>query len=269
MSNNYLRGPNGRFIGSSPSAVKPPAASRAAAAPKPDAKTGSDGVTSKYETFQKRAANATDTPAGERTRENASAMLPGEWDAMLAEDPELANLLGDDGTDGWLAGADTLLDRYFAMEDPTRIDPAAREQRISFRLGDDVTMMGFIDRIDVQPKTGDIRILDYKTGSSPKLGYEQKSLFQLKVYALAIRKSTGRTPKLLQLMYLGDGNNVRYNPTDAELDQVEKDLQGLWAKVNECHQSGNFPPKQTALCAYCSFKDKCPEFGGTVPPMPS
>ena len=39
---------------------------------------------------------------------------------------------------------------------------------------------GYVDRLDVAP-TGEVRIVDYKTGKSPKPGWEAKALFQLQV----------------------------------------------------------------------------------------
>ena len=209
-----------------------------------------------------------DLPENQRTPSRARKMMVGEWDSMLAENPEYQDLMDETGSEGWLGGAQKLLDTYFKMEDPKRINPARQELKTTFKLNDDVTLLGFIDRVDVAPKTGDIRILDYKTGKSPKLGYEQKSLFQLKFYALALKKATGKTPKMLQLMYLGDGRSIRYEPTDADLVQTEKEIGALWGKIKESIDSGEFKPRKSGLCAYCNFKDKCPEYGGTIPPMP-
>src|SRR4051794_17979085 len=73
-----------------------------------------------------------DIPAARRTPAAALELLAPEWDRLLAEEPELATLF-DDEADGegaraeWLAEARTMVERYFALEDPRRLEPASRE----------------------------------------------------------------------------------------------------------------------------------------------
>lgn len=209
-----------------------------------------------------------DKPPAQRTRATAKAMLPGEWEQMVAEDPEIATLLDENGEEGWLAGANELLDRYFNMEDPRKANPTKREQQIQYKLNDEVTLNGFIDRLDINDD-GDMRIIDYKTGKSPKIGYGDKSMFQLKFYALALYRSTGRVPKSLQLMYMGDGQVLRYEPTAEDLEATEAEISNLWTKIAKARETGVFRPKKSGLCNHCNFHDKCPEYGGTIPPMPA
>lgn len=72
-----------------------------------------------------------DAPAAERTAVGARAMVPGEWEKLLAKRPELAELFADDVAGErlaqWLAEAETLVERWFSLEDPTRLEPAERE----------------------------------------------------------------------------------------------------------------------------------------------
>ena len=93
-------------------------------------------------------------------------------------------------------------------------------------------------------------------------------MFQLKFYALAVWKTRGKMPAALQLMYLGDGQILRYTPNESDLLEVEKQVSGIWTKIEACLESGEFRPRKSKLCGWCAFKDKCPEFGGTIPPMP-
>ena len=52
---------------------------------------------------------------------------------------------------------------------------------------------GFVDRIDVAP-TGEVRVVDYKTGKAPREFTESKALFQMKFYALVLLRTRGIVP---------------------------------------------------------------------------
>ena len=73
-------------------------------------------------------------------------------------------------------------------------------------------LRGFVDRIDVAPD-GAIRVVDYKTDGPPGEMFEAKALFQMKFYALVLWRMRGVVPAMLQLIYLGNGELLRYVPT--------------------------------------------------------
>ena len=47
---------------------------------------------------------------------------------------------------------------------------------------------------------------------SPPQEFEARALFQMRFYALTLWRAKGQVPKLLQLIYLGNGEIVRYEP---------------------------------------------------------
>src|SRR5690554_3788538 len=105
-----------------------------------------------------------DLPAGERTPVAAAAMVEPQWRAMVTKDPDLAALHADATAESvWLDDARSRLDRYFTMENPQRLEPAAREEFVQWQLADGPLLRGVIDRVDVAPD-GSIRIVDYKSG---------------------------------------------------------------------------------------------------------
>jgi putative RecB family exonuclease len=150
-----------------------------------------------------------DHPSAERTQEVAHELVQPEWDRLLAAEPELGTLFaGPDDQDAWLRDAVTILDRYFTLEDPRRLEPADRELYVEAMLESGLRLRGYIDRLDVA-RTGEIRVVDYKTGKAPPPDFEARALFQMKFYALVLWRARGTIPRLLQLMYLGDGQVVR------------------------------------------------------------
>ncbi len=210
-----------------------------------------------------------DLPAASRTVEQAAALLQPAWEQLLEEDPSLAEMFGAEGPEigSWMASCHEALTRYFTLEDPTRLEPAERELYVETVLDTRLLLRGFVDRLDVAP-TGEIRVVDYKTGRAPGEAFEAKALFQMKFYALVIWRTRGVVPRVLQLVYLGSGEVLRYSPDERDLLATERKVKALWTAISRAHESGDWRPRRSALCAWCSHQALCPEFGGTPPPLP-
>jgi len=210
-----------------------------------------------------------DLPALDRTPERAGDMLEPTWQALLAAEPELEEMFGESGPDvtAWLASCRTVLDRYFDLEDPRRLEPADRELYVEALLDSKLLLRGFVDRVDVAPD-GRIRIVDYKSGKSPGEGYEAKALFQMKFYALVIWRLRGVVPSVLQLVYLGNGEILRYEPDEDDLRATARKVEAVWAAITRAQETGDWQPSPSRLCDWCSFHEFCPTKGGTIPPLP-
>jgi putative RecB family exonuclease len=210
-----------------------------------------------------------DKPAAERTPGAADDMLEPQWVRLCADDPGLAALLSDEEERvRFLADAQAALTGYFRLEDPRRLEPAEREWYVEAELESGLRLRGYVDRLDVSA-AGDIRVVDYKTGKVPLEAYEASALFQMKFYALAIWRLRGVIPRMLQLMYLsGDGEVLRYAPDEADLRATERKLDALWAEISRARETGDWRPRPSRLCDWCRHKALCPEFGGTLPPLP-
>ena len=218
-----------------------------------------------------------DLPAPERDVDAAALLLAEAWRTLADEDPQGAAVLtaelaveSDDPdviASAVLAPARPLLEGYFSMEDPQRLQPHARELGVAVEIADAFTIRGFVDRID-RTDAGDVRIVDYKTGRSPRAGYESKALFQMRFYALAWWRMTGEVPRMLQLMYLGNREFLRYAPDVSELEATERKILAIRATINRAGLQGAFEPTPSRLCDWCAFRDLCPAFGGTPPPLP-
>ncbi|MEE4423046.1 RecB family exonuclease [Streptomyces bugieae] len=212
-----------------------------------------------------------DAPAAARTVAGARAMVPGEWERLLAKRPELAELFADDPEGerlaAWLAEAEALVERWFSLEDPQRLEPADRELYVETELASGLRLRGFIDRVDVAP-TGEVRIVDYKTGKAPRPEFAEGALFQMKFYALVVWRLRGVVPRRLQLVYLGSGEVRTYDPGEADLLAVERKLLALWEAIRLATETGDWRPRPTKLCGWCDHRAHCPEFGGTPPVYP-
>ncbi|MGD8201390.1 RecB family exonuclease [Ornithinimicrobium sp. W1679] len=220
-----------------------------------------------------------DLPADRRTPEEAARLVPVEWERMLAEEPGLRQVVVDDpagvgsagetgpGLTRWHASAVRLVERWFTLEDPRRLEPAGRELYVEADLAD-LTVRGYVDRVDRAPD-GRLRVVDYKTGRAPSPTFEGAALFQLRFYALALWRSTGVLPARLQLVYLGDGVLLWTDPTEHEILATERKVRALWQAIDLADRTGDWRPRPSRACSWCAHRALCPAWGGTPPPVPS
>jgi len=212
-----------------------------------------------------------DLPADDRTPERAVELLAPEWERLVEEEPDLATLLSDDGLDApdrtsWFADAAELVDTWFTLEDPTRLEPAERELYVEADVGG-LTLRGYVDRLDVAPN-GAMRVVDYKTGRSPSEYFEAKAMFQMRFYALVLWRMRGVVPTMLQLVYLGNRELLRYSPDEADLLATERKVKALWTAIERAATTGDWRPSPSKLCDWCEHRAICPAWGGTPPPLP-
>ena len=224
-----------------------------------------------------------DLPAAERTVGAALDLLGPQWERLLAEEPGLDTMFTEAGAteagatgattgqtadkESWLAQARGMVERYFTLEDPQRLEPADRELFVETLLPSGLRLRGYIDRLDVAP-TGEVRVVDYKTGTAPRADFEARALFQMKFYALVLWRLHGTVPRLLQLMYLGNGEILRYAPDEADLRATERKVEALWQAIRRAMDTGEWRPRVSRICDWCDHKERCPSFGGTPPQLP-
>jgi putative RecB family exonuclease len=209
-------------------------------------------------------------PAEQRGLDTALSLVEPAWEDITAAAPDMATELDPAQRTQLLAEAQALLAGYYRLEDPTRFNPECCEQRVEVELADGTLLRGFIDRIDVAA-TGELRVVDYKTGKAPpeaRALAEFKAMFQMKFYAVALLRTRGVPPTRLRLIYLADGQVLDYTPDHDELLRFEKTLMAIWRAIQSAGQTGDFRPTQTRLCDWCPHQQHCPLFGGTPPPYP-
>ena len=205
-------------------------------------------------------------------RRNARRLVGREWELLLAAEPEVAGLFNSDdeaARTSWLAGAEELVTRYFRLEDPRCLEPAERELYVETTLESGLLLRGYVDRLDRAAATGELRVVDYKTGNAPPAGFEQRAMFQMRFYALVLWRIYEQVPRLLQLVYLGSGEVLRYEPDEADLLATERKVGALWRAIERAAATRDWRPSPGPMCAWCAHQQLCPTFGGTPPPLPT
>ena len=152
--------------------------------------------------------------------------------------------------------------------------PALFEHPFNVVYDNKVILTGFIDRVDINKKTNEYKVVDYKTNKKPYDTKELATPLQFGIYALAILNEFGVLP-------------VEYQYRLILLDQTQNALTSGWENrfitamdkllylLDECKASGEWLPKPTPLCHWCSycwtnpdakeFKAECPYYSKWTP----
>lgn len=202
------------------------------------------------------------------------ATYTAKWDQMIGEarerEPNLSawQTGGSKGTqkdidDRYLLGQDQIRSYVnYGESDPLRVwrlpdtgQPASEVKFLEDFGG--VNILGYVDLIMENPKTGDLLVRDIKTGTRKPSGWNQ-----LAVYKWGIWKKYGRVinwghywmPKYggpLPPIYLGD----------IPLKRVE-----AWFQMMDFSESnGVYLPNIGDHCRICDVRRHCPDAGGVAP----
>lgn len=196
-------------------------------------------------------------PTGSRTLEMAQANIEKHWIKLKDEHSELSQLVTSEIE--WVDRVKSLLTSYFQLENPQSFQPTHMESHLELQPTGNIQLHGYVDRIDVAT-TGEVRIVDYKTGKSPRSGYEEKALFQLRFYALLWWRLHDEVPKLLQLLYLGDQRSLKSTPSIKDLERTEEKTYQIGDDIKTSLTKDYWPTQKSKLCDWCSFKSICPAF---------
>jgi putative RecB family exonuclease len=205
-----------------------------------------------------------DKPAEDRTPEALFDLFRLAWAELRTTDYD--GLFAEvEEERAWGVESLELLANYFAVEDPQTIEPIDRELDMLEEM-EGITIRGILDRME-ETDDGRLVITDYKTGKAPPERYALPAFFALKIYALLIRRRTGRTPDSVKLIYLNGPTVYEIPINDAQLDAVDRQLRALWTAIERAIDEDRFPARVGRLCDWCAFQDICPAWEEQIPAL--
>lgn len=201
-----------------------------------------------------------DLPRGSRSRQAAKAALEAAW-SRLGTDPEAAGLeLSSREKEDFVSDAWALVEGYFRLEDPDTVDAAGVEVLLEAEV-EGMLLRGIIDRLDVTP-SGDLVVVDYKTGRAPSQIQERQRLGGVHFYALLCEEVLGVKPALVRLMYLRQPVVIETAPSEQAIRALRRRTSAVWAAIERSCAEEDFRPRPGPLCDWCAFRSLCPAFGG-------
>ena len=185
--------------------------------------------------------------------------LSDRWTSNLSDD--IVVIRCSDIEEGYLVTAREMLERFHrGVFRRDRSHTVALEQRLSYRLSDEIVFTGFADRIG-RTENGRLFVIDYKT--SKKLGdpSDFSEGLQAPLYASCALQHHDDTTALAGYHYLRHQTS-RWQEVDAE--NAAELLDRFRALATATRAATEFEPRPGILCAWCGFNGVCP--AAEVPP---
>jgi putative RecB family exonuclease len=131
------------------------------------------------------------------------------------------------------------------------------EERLQIPVDDEgkYVLVGYVDRIS---RTGDhsFEIHDYKSGRSLPSQETLDSDRQLSLYQIGVKHKwpDSKDFKLIWHYVAMDADMVSVR-SEEDLEDIKREVVNL---IDEIESATEFPPKESALCAWCDYQDICP-----------
>jgi len=117
----------------------------------------------------------------------------------------------------------------------------------------DIIITGKIDRVDVNTKTGDYRVIDYKSSDAVYNDRELNNALQMYIYSLAIQHIYGKTPVEYIYDFILLGKQAYALAKKNYKTTMYKKLDGLITDLKENYKTTEFKPKPSPLCYWCPY----------------
>lgn len=145
---------------------------------------------------------------------------------------------------------------------PTRMEstiwvPIATEQKFELVYDDRVAIHGFIDRVDKNIETGELKITDYKSSKAVFPDKDVKTPMQHIIYDLACMVLYDKPADVHEYDFILI-DKIQEACSSGYLKRGINKLNKLLDSMDEMSEKGEFPPKPSPLCFYCPYHSTSP-----------
>lgn len=152
---------------------------------------------------------------------------------------------------------------YYQENKPFDDNTIELEKKITIDLdpNNEIKVIGYIDRLVQDLKTGNLEIHDYKTANSqPRANHGEKDR-QLALYSIAVKETFGKDKEVKLIWhFLAHNKKIISTRTNSQLDQLRSETLAL---INKIESTTRFFPNKGPLCEWCEYKSICPAWGNS------
>ena len=194
-------------------------------------------------------------PRSRRTPEFAGTLVERNWAHDGFRDGEQSAL--------WRHRARSWVEPYVATLDPGD-EPIGVERTVAMKT-DGLAVSGRVDRID--DRSGELVIVDYKTGRSTPGTDDARGSPALALYALGASRVFRRACRRVELHHLPSGTVASFEHTDETLARQVRRAQDIADDIVAAtdtlaagaHTDDVFPPRPGPACSWCDVRRHCPQ----------
>lgn len=130
------------------------------------------------------------------------------------------------------------------------------ETKFNLNITDDILVRGFLDRVDILPKSGIFHIVDYKTTKNKR--YLEP--FQLLIYGLWLQSEYPDLEEFkASYVLLRHGSSSKsYTFNCEDIVKIKKKILGFAEDIRASEKSEEWATITGPLCNWCDFKKICP-----------
>lgn len=190
---------------------------------------------------------------GSPTLDAALKLLADRWTAGLND--EITVIRCSDHVDAYLVTGREMLQRfYLGTFSKDRSTTVSLEQRLNYKLADDIVFTGFADRIG-RTENGRLFVVDYKTSKKEGDSSEFSEGLQAPLYAACAMRNNDEKEALAGYHYLRHESTHWQSVDGARASELLDRFLQLAAAVKSATE---FEPRPGILCAWCGFNAICP-----------
>jgi putative RecB family exonuclease len=197
---------------------------------------------------------------GDRSPQAAEVELGIAWEELQSDPDFLLLDLSDRDAANLRDEASSLVQNYFALEDPNEVNPIGVELTLDAKVGA-LRLRGIIDRLD-RTADGELVVIDYKTGRAPGPSFEQSKLAGVHIYALLCEQVLGQRPVQVKLLHLKEPMTITTEPSEQSTRGQRTKSLAIWSAIERACHAEDFRPQTSRLCNFCRFQPFCPAYGG-------